>query len=170
MLRWLPSSARWLRELFQISAACWSLASLSVVVCYRSYRVATGKPELQFINGNIAASRRTLVGYWHNTGKMVALDGRARLFEVDDHGKRAEQPFGDVKIIGTGSKVLPGFGANMAYRFTTDKFPKRILVCATYFDDNQKSYEQVYLLTVQDAEMQPLVLIEKLLPLQRNCH
>jgi hypothetical protein len=85
-----------------------TVASLSLLVSYCNYRLQTsGRPELQFTNGDI--SDKTLRGYWHNTGKMIAWSARAKLFYVDDAAKRADQPFADVEIIGAGPKVFPGF-------------------------------------------------------------
>jgi hypothetical protein len=37
----------------------------------------------------------------------------------------------------------------MTYQFQTDQFPGHILVCVTYVDENQKSYEQPFLLVVE---------------------
>jgi hypothetical protein len=146
------------------------VASLSLLLGFCNYRYQTGgRPDIQFTNGGIDGTQRTLIAYFNNVGKMIAWRGKAKLFAIDDQGQRADQPFGDADIVGAGPKVFPGFGANISYKFPTDKFPSRMLVCATYFDDNQKVFEQAYLLSVQNTATQPFALIEQLPPFQPQC-
>ena len=177
-MRWhqlLEVAAAWrgrgLAALRSFSPYAWipvlTIASLSLLVSFCNYRLQTsGRPELQFTNGDI--SQKTLIGYWHNTGKMIAWSAKAKLFDADDAVTRADQPFADIEITGAGPKIFPGFGAQMSYTFPSDKLPRQIFVCATYFDENQKLYQQVFFLVVQKKQKLS-ALMEQVGPIKQNC-
>jgi hypothetical protein len=144
-----------------------TIASLSLLVSFCNYRFqVSGRPELQFTNGTINPKERTLIGYWHNPGKMTAWRSKAKLFDVNDKGNRANQPFADIDIVGAGPKVFANMGAQMTYQFPTDRLPSRILVCVTYEDENQKSYAQAFLL---NPKTDVGILVEQMPPIGQNC-
>jgi hypothetical protein len=127
-----------------------TVASFSLLVSFCNYRLqSNGRPELEFNNGYIDPNSRTLTGFWSNAGKMNAWRVRAKLFAVNDQGTRANQPLAEIEVRGAGGKVFVGKGGQMTYQFQTDQFPGHILVCVTCVDENQKSYEQPFLLVVE---------------------
>jgi hypothetical protein len=148
-----------------------TVASLSLLVSYCNYRLGTsGRPELEFTNGTIEPNSRTLLAYWHNPGRMIAWYAKAKLFDVNERGKRADQPFAVIDVTGAGPKVFAGMGANMVYHFQSDQFPSRILVCAMFSDENQRSYRQNFLLAVRKTDTPgPWELIEQMPPIEQNC-
>ena len=77
---------------------------------------------------------------WFNIGRRAAISGRALLFAVSkDHAKRRK--IGEATISGG----LPGNGATAKMSVDMHQSLELFLVCTTYVDNDDKSYQQAYL-------------------------
>ena len=77
---------------------------------------------------------------WFNIGRRPVIGGTALLFAVNkDQNKRHK--IGEAPISGG----LPGNGATAKMSVDMHQSLELFLVCATYVDDNNKSYQQAYI-------------------------
>jgi hypothetical protein len=82
----------------------------------------------------------TIALAWFNIGRRAVIGGRALLFAVSkDQTKQYKIGEGEI------SGGLPGNGATAKMSVDMHQSLELFLVCATYVDDNDKSYQQAYL-------------------------
>ena len=99
-------------------------------------------PNLISFQPKIYSNNQTasVVLAWFNIGRRPVIGGTALLFAVSkDQTKRHK--IGEATISGG----LPGNGATAKMSVDMHKSLELFLVCATYVDDNDKSYQQAYL-------------------------
>jgi hypothetical protein len=147
-----------------------STLSLAVGFCNYQHQIGGDRPVLVSASPKVIfGSPLTIEVYWTNVGKKPAKRGTAKLFAVDQNGKRGE-PLGDSKITGAGTNVVPGYGGEADYRLNLQKLPGRLLVCARYFDD-ERSYEQAFMFSVPERSPNENIvrLSEEMAPDWRNC-
>ena len=77
---------------------------------------------------------------WFNNGKKPAIDGRALLFTVNTTQTKRKK-IGETPIIGG----LPENGAMAKFTVDMHQSFELFLACVIYVDDNNASYNQVYL-------------------------
>jgi hypothetical protein len=148
-----------------------AVTSLSLLVGFCNYRleVSGARPLLEFTNGDVVDSAHMLHLAWINVGRTNAWRARANLFNFDEPDKRSARPLGEAEIKGVGGKIYAGYGGQAEFHITADKFPNRLLVCITYFDDRQTSYGQAFLLSAQVTKsVAPLT--EETPPNEEDCH
>jgi len=120
---------------------------VSIIALYfnvRSYyaQQRANMPNLVSIGPKIYSNNQTAsIGLeWFNTGRKAAIGGRALLFAVNKDQTRRHK-IGEMSISGG----LPGSGATARVSVDMHQSLELFLVCATYVDDNNKSYQQAYL-------------------------
>jgi hypothetical protein len=120
---------------------------VSIIALYfniRSYyaQQRANMPNLVSIGPKIYSNNQVAsIGLeWFNTGRKAAIGGRALLFAVNKDQTRRHK-IGEMSISGG----LPGAGATARVSVDMHQSLELFLVCATYVDDNNKSYQQAYL-------------------------
>jgi hypothetical protein len=123
------------------------VASLSLLVSFCNYQrlVASDRPLYAILNPTFLHDdhSRALQLYWNNVGKKTARNGKAKLFGFGEDGKRGDQ-LGESEMTGPGTTIVAGGAAQSVYDL--DKPPTRLLICAKYFDDDERAYEQAFVL------------------------
>ena len=99
-------------------------------------------PNLVSIGPKIYSNNQTAsIGLeWFNTGRKAAIGGRALLFAVNKDQTRRHK-IGETLISGG----LPGNAITARISVDMRQSLELFLVCVAYLDDNNKSYQQVYL-------------------------
>lgn len=120
---------------------------VSLIALYFNVRTyylqqSVNMPDLISLGPKIYSDNQTasVVLAWFNIGRRPVITGRALLFAVSkDETKRHK--IGEATISGG----LPGNGATAKISVDMHQSLELFLVCATYVDDNDKSYQQAYL-------------------------
>jgi len=99
-------------------------------------------PNLVSIGPKIYSNNQTAsIGLeWFNTGRKATIGGRALLFAVNKDQTRRHK-IGETLISGG----LPGNAITARISVDMRQSLELFLVCVAYLDDNNKSYQQVYL-------------------------
>ena len=110
----------------------------------RSYYLqqSVNMPNLVSLGPKIYSDNQTasIVFAWFNIGRRPVVAGRALLFAISkDQTKRHK--IGEATISGG----LPGNGATAKMSVDMHQSLELFLVCATYVDNNDQSYQQAYL-------------------------
>jgi hypothetical protein len=126
------------------------VASLSLLVSYCAYHrlAASDRPKFVTLTSRLlAGEHQTLDLSWKNVGKKPARNGKAKVFALGEDDKRGDL-LGEAEMRGTGTTIFAGDGGGSLY--DVGKLPKRLLICATYYDDEETAYEQAFVLLVPD--------------------
>jgi hypothetical protein len=140
-----PWVLRWLGDKGQRVGILILLVSfIALYFNIRSYYMqqSANMPNLISLQPKIYSNNQTasVMLAWFNIGRRAAIRGRALLFAVSkDQTKRHK--IGEATISGG----LPGNGAMVRMSVDMHQSLELFLVCATYADDNDKSYQQAYL-------------------------
>jgi hypothetical protein len=120
---------------------------ISIIALYLNIRAyyaqqRANMSNLVSVGPKIYSNNRTAsIGLeWFNTGRKAAIGGRALLFAVNQDQTRRHK-IGETLISG----VLPGNAATARVSVDMRQSLELFLVCVAYVDDNNKSYQQVYL-------------------------
>jgi hypothetical protein len=76
-------------------------------------------------------------------GKKIGRRGIATLFATAKDGNSLSK-IDSGRIVGAGTNVFPGYGANSNFIMQTGDLPTVFLVCVTYFDEPGAKYEQAF--------------------------
>ena len=140
-----PRVLKWLGDKGQRVGILILLVSLiALYFNVRTYYMQQGAnmPNLVSLEPKIYSNNQTasVVLAWFNIGRRPVIGGTALLFAVNkDQNKRHK--IGEAPISGG----LPGNGATAKMSVDMHQSLELFLVCATYVDDNNKSYQQAYI-------------------------
>ena len=140
-----PRVLKWLGDKGQRVGILILLVSLMALYFnVRTYytQLSVNMPNLISLEPKLYSNNQTasVVLAWFNIGKRPVIAGRALLFAVSkDQAKRHK--IGEATISGG----LPGNGATAKMSVDMHQPLELFLVCATYVDDHDQSYQQAYL-------------------------
>ena len=140
-----PRVLKWLEDKGQrVSILILVVSLIALYFNVRTYYIqqSVNVPNLISLTPKIYSNNQTasVVLAWFNVGRRPVIGGRAVLFAVSkDQAKRHK--IGEATISGG----LPGNDAAAKMSVDMHQSLELFLLCATYVDDNDKSYQQAYL-------------------------
>ena len=138
VLKWLEDKGQ------RVGILILLVSLLSLYFNVRTYYMqqSVNVPNLVSLTPKLYLNNQTasVVLAWFNIGRRPVIDGKALLFAVSKDQTK-QHKIGEATISGG----LPGNGATAKMSADMHQSLELFLVCATYVDDNNKSYRQAYL-------------------------